>query len=201
MGIEAVSSAFSNPIWQAGTSKAFDSNHINEASVGDFITLKSHDKLKTLFLNYQSVYGNQTWQDGNLPWWTLCHKVMRPFDYMVLKDHVTTKIVYFSATTVSMATKPGRIIAYLNELLPIKSQNLLITWSCKVMWQTKNHYISTTTVLIATKFDRMITYFNGLLPTKSHNILITWSLEITWQNKTTIFPLPKCLWLPSLAGW
>ena len=62
-----MSSAFSNPIWQAGTSKTFDSNHINEASVGDFITSKSHDKLKTLFLNYQSVYGNQTWQDGNLP--------------------------------------------------------------------------------------------------------------------------------------
>ena len=31
------------------------------------VTSKSRDKLKKLYLNYQSAYGHQTWQDGKLP--------------------------------------------------------------------------------------------------------------------------------------
>ena len=31
-----------------------------------------------------------------------------------------------------MATKPGKMVAYLEELLTIKSINALITWYCKV---------------------------------------------------------------------
>ena len=29
---------------------------------------QSHDKIKTLYLHYQSAYGHQTRKDGNLPW-------------------------------------------------------------------------------------------------------------------------------------
>ena len=54
-------------IWEAGTSTGFDSNEINHARVGDMIMSRSRDKLKQLYLYYQSVYGQQTWQDGNLP--------------------------------------------------------------------------------------------------------------------------------------
>ena len=36
-----------------------------------------------------------------------------------------------------MATKPGWMIIYPDGLLQIKSHKSLITWSCKIMWQTK----------------------------------------------------------------
>ena len=35
---------------------------------------KSCDKLKILFFYYQIVYGHQTWQDFDLPWWNPAHK-------------------------------------------------------------------------------------------------------------------------------
>ena len=55
---------YDHQICQAGTSIGFDSNETNQAGAGDVITSRSRDKLKHL-LN-QSVYGHQTWQDGNL---------------------------------------------------------------------------------------------------------------------------------------
>ena len=36
-----------------------------------------------------------------------------------------------------MATKPKRMITYVDGFLPIKSHDPLITWSCKITWQTK----------------------------------------------------------------
>ena len=47
------------------------------------------DKLK-LYLHYHSAYDHQTGQDGNLPWWAPAHKVTRPFNQVVLLDHVKT---------------------------------------------------------------------------------------------------------------
>ena len=44
---------------------------------------------------------------------------------------------YISITRVSMATKLGRSVTCLDGLLPIKSNNPLITWSYKIIWQTK----------------------------------------------------------------
>ena len=55
----------------------------------DAITSKSRDKLKKLYLVYQGAYGHQTWQDGNLPWWTPAHKVTWLFDHVILRDNVT----------------------------------------------------------------------------------------------------------------
>ena len=69
----------------------------------------------------------QTWQNNDLPWWVPTYKVTSTFDHMVLQDHVT----------MSMATKLARMVIYLDRLLIIKSCKTLITWSCKVMWQTK----------------------------------------------------------------
>ena len=36
-----------------------------------------------------------------------------------------------------MATKLVRMLTYLDDLLPIKSHDPLIMWSCKIPWQTK----------------------------------------------------------------
>ena len=51
--------------------------------------VRSHGKLKTLYLHYHSVYGHQTCQDGNLPWLTPAYKVTSPFDYGVLQNYMT----------------------------------------------------------------------------------------------------------------
>ena len=32
--------------------------------------VRPHSKLKLLYLQYHNAYGDQPWQDGNLPWWT-----------------------------------------------------------------------------------------------------------------------------------
>ena len=51
---------------KTGTSAGFDSNETNQTGAGDIITSRSCDKLKALYVLYQSVYSHQTWQDGNL---------------------------------------------------------------------------------------------------------------------------------------
>ena len=49
------------------------------------------------------------------------------------QDHVTNGKHRPSTTRVPMATKLGRMITYLDGLLPIKSHDPLITCSCKII--------------------------------------------------------------------
>ena len=139
---------------------------------------RSRDKLKTLYLNYQSDNGHQTWwlilrssysQSYLIPW-------LRGFAR--LRDLV--KPLYFNYV-VSMTTKLGRMVTYLEEFLTKKSRDLLITCSYKFMWQTK----TTTTVPMVIKFGR----------------IVTWSCMATWQTETIISPLPQCSWSANLIGW
>ena len=58
---------YKHQIWQAGTPTVFDSNETNQPGAGGVIILRSHDKLKALYLHYQTAYGHQTLQNGNLP--------------------------------------------------------------------------------------------------------------------------------------
>ena len=76
-----------------------------------------------------------------------------------------------------MFTKCGRVVTYLDRFLPIRSNDPLITWSCKITWQTKIIIsVSTTTVSMTIKLDRMVTYLDGLLPIKSHYL---WSCGLS----------------------
>ena len=47
-------------ITKFGTSTAFESNETNQAGAGAVITLRLRDKLKRLYLDYQSAYDYQT---------------------------------------------------------------------------------------------------------------------------------------------
>ena len=49
----------------------------------------------------------------------ITHEVMWPFDRVILRDLVK-KNHYISNTTVSMATKLGKMVTYLDLLPPIK---------------------------------------------------------------------------------
>ena len=104
------------------------------------------------------------------------------------------------STTTGMTTKLGRMVTYLEALLTIKSHYALITWSCKVTWQTKIIF-STTRLPMTTKLGSMVTYFDRFLLIISHGFLITWSCEITWQTKAVISALLQCLWSLNLVGW
>ena len=45
----------------------FELNEANQAGAYKVIMSRSHEKLKSLYLNYYSAYGHQTRQDDNLP--------------------------------------------------------------------------------------------------------------------------------------
>ena len=95
------------------------------------------DKPKSLYLHYESLYGHLTWENGNLSWETSAYKVKWRFVHVLLRHHVTSQRRYISTTTVSMVTNFGKNVSHLPGLLPIKSLDTSITWSCEVMWQTK----------------------------------------------------------------
>ena len=76
-----------------------------------------------------------------------------------------------------MATKPGRMVTYHEELLPIAVLNLLVTKFCEVTWQTE--HISTAILLMTTKLGKLVTYYEEVPPIKSHNPLIMWPYKIT----------------------
>ena len=78
------------------------------------------------------------WWHGDLPWGIPKHKVIQRFDYVVSQGHVTNKSHYISTNTVPMANKLDRMVTYLDGLLPIKSHDSWITWSCEITRQTKS---------------------------------------------------------------
>ena len=93
--------------------------------------IRSCDKLKSLYLHFLSVFGHKIGDNGNLPWWAPVYKIIWCFDHVVFSDH------YIFTTIVSMDTKLGKKVIYLDELLPITSHDPLITWSYKFTWETK----------------------------------------------------------------
>ena len=57
-----------------------------------------------------------------------------------------------------MATKLGRMVTYLDELLHLKSHDALIAWSCNITWHTKT-IISLAPVLFLKEFGApIVTY-------------------------------------------
>ena len=56
------------------------------------------------------------------------HKVTQPFNHVILQDLVVNLNHYISTTTVPMVIKHGRMVTYLDEHLPVKSNDPLITW-------------------------------------------------------------------------
>ena len=101
---------------------------------------------------------------------------------------------YVSTTTELIATKVGRMVTYLEGLLPIKSHRpliTLITWFCETTWQTISIYISTTTVPMTTRLSRVVINFERLLGIKSYGSWATWSCKISCKIKIIISPLPQ----------
>ena len=85
------------------------------------------------------------------------------------------------------ATKLGRMLTYLNGLLPTKSD---VLWSCGRVWsrdKLESLYLCYQSVYgHETWQDGNLPF----LPMILHDPLFTWSCEITWQPKIIISPLP-----------
>ena len=101
----------------------------------------------------------------------------------------------------SLATKFCRMLTYFELLLPIKSQNHVITWFWRVVMYNKEFfnkvikpcdqvllqghvtnyicYISTITKPLATRLGKVITYYEKFLYKKSYNPFNMWSCKVT----------------------
>ena len=129
-------------------------------------------------------------------------------------------------TKIIMDTKCGKMLSYLDELLPIKSHdpkkslpaNLASRWLA--MMDFHPCYSSFWSCGLARPCDKLkplyLQYHNiychkarqdgyscldCLLPTKSYDHIITSFCEITWQTKNIVYPLAQCLWPQNVAGW
>ena len=65
------------------------------------------------------------------------HKFKWPFDHMVLQYHVTNKSNYFSTNKLPEATKFGRMMDSIEQLPLINLSIPLVTWSCRIILQSK----------------------------------------------------------------
>ena len=108
--------------------------------------------------------------DRTVTWKASNHKATERPDDAVLQSHVTNENHYISTirVRVPMATKLGRMVAHLDELLPT------VSWPFDhmILWDdvtNLNHYISAITMPMATKLGRIVTYFERLLKLKSRN--------------------------------
>ena len=90
--------------------------------------------LKTLHLHYQSAYGHQTWQGGDLPLGASTYKVTWLCDHIIFWINAANCI---STIRVPMAIEFHIIVTYRDGLPLIKSNGNWIMWSLKIRWQTK----------------------------------------------------------------
>ena len=97
---------------------------------------RSSDTLKPLYLHYHNAYGHRPCRMVTYFEWLLTIKWHNTV-HVVLQSHMTNKNHYISSTSMPMATKLGRMVAYFERILTIRSFYVLIMWSCKVTWQTK----------------------------------------------------------------
>ena len=101
-----------------------------------------------------------------------------------MRSHNKLKPLYLT-TTVPMPTKLGRVVTNHAWLLPIKSHDPLVKWTCKFRWQTKK-IVSPLTEWLCNQ-----TWQNVNLPWWASTHKVTWpfnhvACKITWQTKKII---------------
>ena len=83
--------------------------------------------MKKVFFKFPSLVIVDMCDQDVSPQWMPTHKVTWSFGHVILQDMM---VIYIKR--VPMATKLGRMMTYLNELLPLKSHDTLITWTCEI---------------------------------------------------------------------
>ena len=105
---------------------------------------RSSDKLKSLHLHYYNANGTKlgrmmVWLELGLPIKSHYYIITPSCEIMwqikvIIYVYIYIYVyIFIYTTTMLVATKLGRVSIYNEELYSINLQNLLITWSCKVM--------------------------------------------------------------------
>ena len=90
---------------------------------------RSSDKLKSLYLHYQSAYGYHTWQESNLPCWTLAYKIAWSFDYVVLRNYITN----YHTTTLPQHLWPTNVVGLELILTGFWAKGQMNLWSLSLV--------------------------------------------------------------------
>ena len=111
---------------------------------------------------------------------------------MVLQGHVTNENHYISTTRLSI--RLPNLSYNLDGLLLIKSNGPLVSWYCKITWQTKIIISPISQCLRPPNLGgRVVTYLKRVPPIKLLDHSVTLSCWIIWQTKTIKSPLLKPL--------
>ena len=147
---------------------------------------RSRDKLKPLFLHYYHVYGQNTWQDGNLTWAVSAHKVIWPYMTCLARSRHKLKslCIHYHNACDYQTWHEG---IYNEELRFINSHNPLITWSWKVTWNIRSPMVTNLARWLLT----MRSFHLQSYTTPEH--------VINWQIENVLPPLPQNLHPPKLA--
>ena len=86
--------------------------------------MRSHDKLKLLYINYNNACGYQTWQGGDMQW--ELPSINSHNALITWSCKVAWQIkCYISTTTMTTATTLGKVVLYNEELFSIRSVDKL----------------------------------------------------------------------------
>ena len=124
---------------------------------------------------------------GGIMFLEMCHMLWSKFSYEEI--NWASGILPFNHSRHYTSTNAMTMATILD--LPwgapsIRSQDPLITWSCKIAWSTKNYYILPTGNPVATKLDRVVSYCQGLTLINSRDTLITGWRKFTSQIKNIL---------------
>ena len=100
------------------------------------LDLWSSDKLNLLYLHYQSVYGLQAWQGGDLRWGILIQKITYFWSRGLARSCDKLKPLYPQYYKV-MTNKLGRVVGQNEELQLLLPYHCWITCSCEVTWHIR----------------------------------------------------------------
>ena len=120
--------------WQLRLIDCYPSSHLTLWSRG---FTKSRDKLRLLYIHLHSASGHQ-----NLIGWQLTLRSSYLQSHIALEFTSSCKITwqfkkaFISTERVPITIKIGKMMTYLKMFLSLEPFYPLITWSCKIMWQT-----------------------------------------------------------------
>ena len=99
------------------------------------------------------------------------------------------------------ATNLGRMVTYLEQLIHIKPHDHIITWSCRILWQSKTIIYPLPHCLWLQRKLCWVGICNEELPSiKSQGPLIMLSCKVTWQIKY-ISNTARSLWPLLVERW
>ena len=125
-------------------------------------------------------------------WWLTLkgssQKVTWPFDHMVLRNHLTKQGHFISAISISVTTKRGREVNYIEKLLPNFTQPFV-----DVVLPKPRHKLKQLYLYYQNAYGHQIQQCRGLpWGSLTHKVIWnfnTWSSETTQKTKSIISPL------------